>query len=85
MGRYARPVLARDLFHPILEMELLLLQALLLHLLVGREKGLGRELRQPPLVVAVALQQGLELVVGVGELALELFGEGRASAPPSEG
>src|SRR5262249_2312200 len=70
-GPSARDLLASipgDCFHPILEKELLLLQALLFHFLILGESGFFGQLVQPFLVVSVLLAKAAKLRVGHGEL-----------------
>src|SRR4030095_5172101 len=59
---------AGDGFHPVLEKELFLLQALLFHFLVDGQTGLLGQLVKPFLVVAVLLAKAAKLRVGHGEL-----------------
>jgi len=53
VGRDAGAVFAHDLFHPVLQVQLVFFQALLLDLLIRGEKRLGGELGEPLLVIVM--------------------------------
>ena len=69
MRRDARAVLAHDLFHPVFQVQLVFLQALLLDLFVRGEESLRGELGEPLFVVVVITQERAKFIVLAPELA----------------